>query len=333
MENFYLAGDIGGTKTTLTIIDVEKGPNEFLQKETFASRDFSSLGLMASEFLCKTNKRIVGATFGIAGPVMDGMVQATNLPWLITETSLSKELSVPARILNDLTATAHAVPFLNDADLLRINNGTIKEHGTIGVVAPGTGLGEAYLTWNRDRYSAFSSEGGHTDFAPTSELQTRMLVYLQKKIGHVSYERVCSGRGLANIYDFLRNEGVYNEPERLRGLVDHAVDPAPEITKAALENSAEIATQTLKLFLSILGQECGNLALKLMATGGIYLGGGIPPRIIPLLEQQAFMASFSAKGRFQEILRNIPVYVIRNSEAALLGAACFGIEEWKSYGK
>lgn len=333
MGKFHLAGDIGGTKTTLAIVDVDQGPKVFLEKETFRSRKYSSLGMIVSEFLRKTRKPVSSASFGIAGPVLDGKVQATNLPWLISETTLSKDLSVPVRIMNDLTATAHAVPYLEPDDLLQLNTGKAEKHGTIGVLAPGTGLGEAYLPWSGNRYRAFSSEGGHADFAPTNELQTRLLFHMQKKFGHVSYERVCSGKGLANIYEFLQNERIFAEPDWLRGQIIIAADPAPEITKAALENSAEIATETLKLFLSILGAEAGNMALKLMSTGGIYLGGGILPRIVPLLEREAFMYSFTAKGRFQKILQDIPVHLIRNSEAALLGAACYGLEEWKHYGK
>jgi len=332
MGRYLLAGDVGGTKTTLTIIDADQGPRVFVEKETFKSRDYSSLATIANQFLYKTKRQVSMVSFGIAGPVLEGGVQATNLPWSITETDLSKDLQVPVRILNDLTATAYAVPFLEDEELSILNKGAKTANGVIGVIAPGTGLGEAYMIWGGNRYRAFSSEGGHADFAPTNEFQTRLFLHLRKKFSHVSYERVCSGKGLANLYEFLLSEQEFAEPDWLREKIEKSVDPAPEITKAALEHSAEIATKTLELFLSILGAEAGNMALKLMSTGGIYLGGGILPRIVPLLEGETFMSGFTAKGRFQELLREIPVSLIRNSEAALLGAACFGLEEWKQYG-
>jgi glucokinase len=333
MGQYIFAGDIGGTKTTLTIIEVDQGPRVFLEKETFKSKDYASLLSIANDFLQKTKKQVSMASFGIAGPVLDGKVQATNLPWSITESGLSNALKVPVKVINDLAATAYAVPFLAVDELLSLNRGNKVEHGSVGVIAPGTGLGEAFMIWGESRYRAFSSEGGHADFAPTDELQTRLFLYMQNIFGHVSYERVCSGKGLVNIYDFLHSERIFAEPDWLREQIVRAENPAPAITKAALEQTAEIAAKTLELFLSILGAEAGNMALKLMSTGGIYLGGGILPRIIPLLENGVFGASFTAKGRFQELLKEIPVYLIRNSEAALLGAACFGLEEWKQYGK
>jgi glucokinase len=333
MRKYLLAGDVGGSKTTLTIVDVHKGPKAVLEKETFKSGDYASLTAIVQEFRQKSKFSISMASFGIAGPVSDGEVRATNLPWVITESSLSDILNIPVKLLNDLAATAYAVPFLEQDELIVVNQGKRAEQGTIGVIAPGTGLGEAYMIWGGNRYRAFASEGGHVDFAPTNEVQTRLLMYLQKQFNHVSYERVCSGKGLANIYKFLQSEYVLNEPEWLREQINNVSDPAPLITKSALDKSADIAIETMNQFISILGSAAGNLALKLMATGGIYLGGGILPRILPILEFDGFMSNFSAKGRFQELLMDIPVYLIRNSEAALLGAVCFGLDEWRSYGK
>lgn len=180
MGEFHLAGDIGGTKTTLAVVDEDQGPKVFLEKETFKSRDFHSLRKIVNEFLSKRKIQISSASFGIAGPASDGKVQATNLPWLVTEKALSKELSVPVRILNDLSATAHAVPYLDADEVLLLKTGKPEKQGTIGVIAPGTGLGEAYLTWGGNRYRAFSSEGGHADFAPVNELQIRLMRFLQK---------------------------------------------------------------------------------------------------------------------------------------------------------
>jgi glucokinase len=288
---------------------------------------------IVNEFLSKRKILISSASFGIAGPVSNGKVQATNLPWLVTEIALSKELSVPVRILNDLSATAHAIPYLDADEVLLLKTGKSEKQGTIGVIAPGTGLGEAYLTWGGNRYRAFSSEGGHADFAPVNDLQIRLLMYMQKHFGHVSYERVCSGKGIVNIYGFLKNIEGFLEPDWLKNQIMNLKDPTPIITKSALEKSSEIAIETMSLFVSILGSEAGNMALRLMSTGGIYLGGGIPPRIIPFLEMDSFMENFSAKGRFDKFLKDIPISLIKNPEAALLGAACFGLEERIQNGK
>lgn len=333
MGRYLLAGDIGGTKTTLIIVDANQGPKVFIEKETFKSGDYASLLAIVQEFKQQTKIKASAAIFGIAGPVFDGEVQATNLPWTITESSLSNDLNFPVKILNDLAATAYAVPFLEADELIAVNPGKKPAQGTIGVIAPGTGLGEAYMIWGGDRYRAFASEGGHADFAPTNELQTRLLMYLHKQFEHVSYERVCSGKGLVNIYKFLQSEHILLEPDWLREQINNAKDPAPLITKSALGKSADIAIETMNQFISILGSAAGNMALKLMSTGGIYLGGGILPRILPLLESDVFMSSFTAKGRFQDLLKDIPVYLIKNPEAALFGAACFGLDEWRSYGK
>jgi glucokinase len=199
----------------------------------------------------------------------------------------------------------------------------------IGVIAPGTGLGEGYLTWNADRntYTAHPSEGGHTDFAPTTPTELALLTYLQPKFGHVSYERVCSGSGIPNLYEFLRDTGRYPEPDWLKEALTAATDPTPVIMRAATdelpENRAEIATAALDLFVSIMAGEASNLALKLMATGGIFLGGGIPPRILAQLHLPTFMETFTSKGRFTELLSHVPVHVINNPDVALLGASFF----------
>jgi glucokinase len=266
------------------------------------------------------------ASFGMAGPVIDGQVQATNLPWCIEETVLSKELDMPVRLLNDLTATAQSVPFLKNDDLLTLNPGEPVYHGSMAVIAPGTGLREAYLNWNGNHYGAFPSEGGHVDFAPTDQLQMKLLAYLQAQFGHISYERVCSGSGLPNIYSFMKDEGIESEPTWLHDQLAQEADPSPVITQAALEGTAKIAIATLDLFSTILAAEAGNLALKILADGGIYLGGGIPPRIIPFLQKESFLKSFQNKGRFAAFLENIPVHVILNSETALIGSARHGLE-------
>lgn len=326
MKNFQLAGDIGGTKTTLAIIDPGIGPRVFLDKSTFISRDFHSLGEIVEQFLKVKKRKVTRASFGIAGPIIDGHVQVTNLPWFIEENILSEQLKIPVKLINDLTATAYAVPFLTEADKLVLNRGSFVKNGTLAVVAPGTGLGEAYLNWSGNRYRAYPSEGGHSDFAPTNPLQIRLLAFLSKRFEHVSYERVCSGSGLPNLYSFLNDEGLFTEPAWLRDQIAGVVDPAPVITKAALDGTAEIAVATLDLFAAILGAEAGNLALKVLANGGVYLGGGIPPRIASILLKGPFLKSFLNKGRFSKYLTSVPVYIILNPEAALIGAACYGLE-------
>ncbi len=326
MRNFQLAGDIGGTKTTLAIIDPETGPRVFLDKATFTSRDFRSLGEIVEQFLKEKKRKVTRASFGIAGPIVNGQVQATNLPWFIEEDKLSEQLRIPVKLINDLTATAHAVPFLAEGDKLVLNSGLDVKNGTLAVVAPGTGLGEAYLNWGGNRYRTYPSEGGHSDFAPTNPLQLRLLEFLSRRFEHVSYERVCSGSGLPNLYSFLKDEGAITEPAWLQDQIAEVVDPAPVITKAALDGTAEIAVATLDLFTAILGAEAGNLVLKVLANGGVYLGGGIPPRIAPILKKEPFLKSFLNKGRFANYLTSVPVYIILNPEAALIGAACHGVE-------
>jgi glucokinase len=194
------------------------------------------------------------------------------------------------------------------------------------VIAPGTGLGEAFLEWNGNTYRPYPSEGGHTDFAPSGTLQLKLLNYLMDRFGHVSYERVCSGIGVPNLYAFIKDSGICPEPDWLREQIAAAPDPAPVIGQAALDDKADIAVATLDLFVSILGSEAGNLALKVLATGGIYLGGGIPPRIIPFLKKAEFFHSLQNKGRFSTLLANIPIHIILNPEAALIGAARHGLE-------
>ena len=232
------------------------------------------------------------------------------------------------RLLNDLNAIAHGVPYLESQDLHTLNAGHPVEKGSIAVVAPGTGLGEAFLTWENGRYHPHTSEGGHADFAPADELQLELLRYLQQRYTHVSFERVCSGMGLPNIYAFLKGTGRATEPDWLAEMLSKASDHTMVIVENALnkEHACEICTMTLELFVGIMGSEAGNMALKVLATGGVYLGGGIPPRILPFLSEGRFMQPFLRKGRLSDVLIPVPVYVIMNPGIALLGAARHGFE-------
>ncbi len=327
-----LAGDIGGTKTILAVYTVEHGPRTPIVEETFPSDDYHSLEAMVRQFLQQNHldpDEIRHARFGIAGPVIGGRAKVTNLPWVVDEDEMEASLELQSvRLFNDLEAIAVGVPFLEPEDVLVINEGNAVPHGSMGVIAPGTGLGEAYLTWNGERYEAFASEGGHVDFGPTNDLETELLIFLRKRFGRVSYERVCSGIGVPNIYDFLKESEYAQELAEVREQLKNAEDPTPIIFNVAKtsELNCKLCKKTVEMFVSILGAEAGNLALKIMATGGIYLAGGIPPRIIDLLQQDEFFAAFVNKGRMADMLRNIPVQVILNKKVALLGAACHGLQ-------
>jgi len=321
-----LAGDVGGTKTCLAVISPESGPRALLAETTLSSGDYPNLETLVGEFLSKVDFEISRASFGVAGPVVAGRAKITNLPWEMSEEHLEGALGFPVRLLNDLEAIAYAVPFLEADDLHTLNEGEPASEGAIAVIAPGTGLGEAYLTWDGSRYRAYASEGGHADFAPNNALEIELLRYLQERFGHVSYERVCSGQGIANVYAFLKDSG-YEEPAWLAERLTAVNDPTPVIVEAALgKKSCDICATALVIFASCLGAEAGNMALKVLATGGVYLGGGIPPRIVSVLGQPRFMEAFFYKGRLSGLMAQMPVHVILNPWAALLGAACYGLE-------
>ncbi len=320
-----LAGDIGGTKTVLALFDVATDANFIARhpiiERTFPSQQYQSLELIIDEFLRDGDYSISAGSFGVAGPVVGDRAQVTNLPWVIEAGAMRQQFGFRIHLLNDLEALATAVPHLEGTDLITLNEGRRVERGAIGVIAPGTGLGEAFLVWSGDHYQAHPSEGGHCAFGPTTPLQLEMLNYWLPRMGHVSYERVCSGIGIPNIYTFLHETKRYPEPEWLREQIAEATDLTPVIARAAMAGEAEICSATLQLFMEILGDQAGNLALTVLATGGIYLGGGIPGRILPQLQKGPFMEFFQDKGRFSEMMSRVPVHVIYNSKAALYGTA------------
>jgi glucokinase len=323
-----MAGDIGGTKTHLAVFSSESGLGAPLEEAIFISRDYPSLEALVREFLSRSGTKVDRASFGVAGPVVNGQAKITNLPWIMDEANLADTLGVTSvHLINDLLALAHAVLFLAEKDLHVLNKGHAVSGGAIAVVAPGTGLGEAYLTWDGAEYRAYASEGGHSDFAPSNALEAGLLCYLRERFGHVSYERICSGIGLVNIYAYLKDSGYADEPDWLAEQMVSVHDPTPVIVKAALdeERMCKICQITLNMFISILGAEAGNMALKVMASGGVYLGGGIPPRILSALEGGSFMEAFRHKGRMSKLMEEFPVHVILNPKAALLGAACHGM--------
>ena len=319
-----LAGDIGGTKTNLALFEADGDLHQPVEKAKFPSSNYSNLSDIVREFLLQTKASVNVAAFGIAGPVVDGVANVTNLGWMTDERVLASNFDlVGVKLLNDLVATANAIPILEKDDLHMLNEGKVVAETAIGVIAPGTGLGEAYLTWDGTGYRPFPSEGGHASFSPADAEETELLTYLANIYGHVSTERVCSGSGIPNIYNFLKDSKKYAEPEWLSAELKTVTDPAPTIINHALNTPdlCALCTKTLELFVKILGAETGDLVLTFLATGGIYLGGGIPPRILPALESDHFREAFCDKGRFTDTMKNIPVHVILNSEAALLGAA------------
>jgi len=325
-DQIILAGDVGGSKTILAAFSRADGETRPLAKAVFASREFPTLSAVVDRFLEGRHLMLAGAAFGVAGPVINGRVQATNLPWLVDESALSRSLSgIPVRLLNDLAALAQAIPILPAEDIETIHSGMTVKNGTLAVVAPGTGLGEAFMVWEQGSYCALPSEGGHADFAPASELQEALLAYLRPLFGHVSCERVCSGSGIPNIYAFFKDSGRLPEPPWLTAQLANCIDPTPLIVQSGLENTSAICRASLELFVAILASEAGNLALKVLASGGVYFGGGMPPHILPLLRVPSFSKAFTAKGRFAGLLERIPLRVITNPEAGLRGAAQFGM--------
>lgn len=323
-----LAGDVGGTKTVLGIFSMPQAdtPGELVRSAHYPSREFEAFEDILQLFLADQTDPISLACFDVAGPVVAGRAQITNLPWVIEQASLAGHLGAPVLLVNDMQAIAMAVGHAGQIRTASLQAGQPENNGKRAVLAPGTGLGEGFLVWSHGRCLPFGTEGGHTDFGPRTPLQIRLLDYLQSSFEHVSYERVCSGLGIQNLYAFLRDYEKYPEPEWLRMELEGALDPTPVIVQAALQARAPICSRALELFVEILGSEAGNLALKTMATGGVYLAGGLPRRILPRLQTAAFLEAFRGKGRFCEILSRIPLQVVLEPEAALLGAAWMGAE-------
>jgi glucokinase len=329
-----LAGDIGGTKSTLALVSREAGAHHPLWQTTLPSRQFASLPDLVRAFLVQVGipAQIDRVTLGIPGPIVDGSAAPANLPWRVEATAIGNQFGwAQVRLVNDLEALAHAIPFLRPADVEVLHAGTPLAHGNVAVVAPGTGLGEAFLTWEDGGYRAHASEGGHASFAPVDAAQVGLLEYLmrRKRYDHVSTERVCSGMyGIPNIYDYLRDAGADPEPAWLAARLNEADDRTPIIVAGATEpgEGSALCLATLRMFASILASEAGSFALKVMPAGGIYLGGGILPRVLPVLRERAFLARIRAKGRMRDALARIPVHVILNPHAALLGAAVLGLD-------
>ncbi len=316
-----LAGDIGGTNTRLAVFDDNGGRLTPTAEATFPSREHPSLESVLRKFTAAHSLPIDRACFGVAGPVRHGRSDATNLPWVVDARQVARELGLKSvGLINDLEANAYGIAALEPKDFVVINPGAPDAEGNQAIIAAGTGLGEAGLAWDGKIHRPFATEGGHTTFAPRNELELALLRYLLARYEHVSFERVLSGPGLVNIYTFLRDTGRGEEPAWLAEQMRQQ-DPGAVISQAAMSGKSELCVQALDLFVSLYGAESGNLALKVLATGGVYLGGGIAPKIIGKLQDPIFLNAFTAKGRLKPLLQAIPVRVILNDKTALLGAA------------
>ena len=323
-NNLILAGDIGGTKTHLALFSLQGEKLQAEIKKTFPSKQYSGLEPLVEEFLADQQASIGRACFGIAGPVVEGQVKTPNLPWVVNAAKITQTCKLSSvALLNDLEAAAYGIFTLESHELFTLNEGVSGRRGNKVLIAAGTGLGEATLYDDGRDYHPSASEGGHGDFAPKDETQIDLLRYLIKKFGHVSYERVVSGPGIANIYRFLRDGGRMEEPEWLKEKISAAEDISAAISQEALAGSCAICVKTLDLFVSVYGAEAGNLALRGKATGGVYIGGGIAPKILAKLKDGTFMRAFLDKGRYRELLSAMPVRVILNDQAALQGAAFY----------
>jgi glucokinase len=325
-----LAGDIGGTKTVLALFEQSGETLEPVREATFPSRDHATFEEILTTFLgASPGQRPEAACFGVAGAVMDGRVQTTNLPWTLEEEPLSEAIGGgKATLLNDLEAAAYGTLHLSLAEKHVLNPGTSRrKRGNIAVIAAGTGLGEAILFFDGQKYQPIASEGGHADFAPQSDVEVELHKYLRARFhGHVSYERVLSGPGFFNVYSFFRDSGHAPEPdwlaERLKG-----GDPSAVVSEVGLSGQDENCVATLDLFANIYGAEAGNLALKALAVGGVFVAGGIAPKILPALTRNdAFLKGFFAKGRFADLMKNLHVSITLNPRAPLIGAAYYALQ-------
>ena len=320
-----LAGDIGGTKCNLALFDQRDGSFQILFRDHFPTHEFPRFDEIIEAFLAAAKKasaltgqeKIVAAGFGVAGPIVGRRVQMTNVGWAVDADSLQRQLGTPhVVLLNDLEATGYSLAWLKPEELLTLNTGQPAQGAALGLIAAGTGLGEAILRWDGKRYVVAPSEGGHCDFAPRSEKEIELLRYMKKHdSGPVSFELILSGRGFRVIHEFL------NPSVQHASFAEAGADAAPEITQHALDGSCPVCVETLDLWTSIYGAEAGNLALKALSLGGLFVAGGIAPKILPKMQDGTFLLAFRQKEKFQEMLSHVPVQIVLNQEAPMLGAA------------
>jgi len=327
-NNIIFAGDVGGTKAYLGLFEIAKEGPKLLCQARYETHSFPNIIKLLQTFVSENNLQPERIILGVPGPVRQLPVKAVNLPWLIDPNQIKNQLGIPTiNLLNDLEATSYGTQALTGKDLFTLNDGTPDREGNVAVIAAGTGLGEGGLAWSGDHYTAIASEGGHSTFSPSSNLHYELGAYLKKKIGHVSWERVISGPGLASIYEFLRSKDPSREPSWMKEALTTENDDSNTIANSGLNESCELASEALDLFVDLYGCEAGNLALKLMSTGGLFLGGGIAPKILPRLKNGIFMQSFLNKGRMKQALESIPIHIVLNDKAGLMGAAWWGNQQ------
>lgn len=322
-----LAGDVGGTNARLALVELDGGRPRMAQRETYPSRDYPGLAAIVRRFGADVGSLPERACFGIACPVTGDDCTAPNLPWTVNVRDLAAEIGIPrTTIINDFVAIGYGIELLGPTDLATLQEGSPTVHGPIALIGAGTGLGQGFLLWNGDHYLVLASEGGHGDYAPRGKLQNGLHRFLSQEFGRVSWERLLSGPGIVNAYRYLRASGIAPERETLRWEMERE-DPAMVITRHALAGTDCLSDRALGLFCEILGAQAGNLALTVVATGGVYLAGGIAPRIVERLRRGEFLPAFRDKGRMSELVSRIPVHVITSPHVGLLGAAVVGGRE------
>ncbi|HEY7352326.1 MAG TPA: glucokinase [Terriglobales bacterium] len=319
-----LTGDIGATRVRLAAFQTEGSQLHREVEKTYRSQEHSGLSELLKDFVHSQGIMVHSACFGVAGPVRAGKSKISNLQWTIDARELAAQLNLPSvGLINDLEAYAYGVDALESKDFVTLSQGAEDAEGNRVVISARTGLGVAGLYWDGFRHHPFACEGGHADFAPKNDLEMELAQYLRKKYEHVSCERILSGPGIRNIYDFLRDTKKAEEPEWLREKIGQAKDAPALISQMALEGKAAICEQTLSIFVSVYGSETGNCALNFMATGGAFIGGSIAAKIVAKMRDPIFTESFLGKGRMQHVLADMPVKIILNDDAGLIGAARF----------
>ncbi len=323
-----LAGEIGATGTRLAAFEKEGSRLQLVVEKTYMSQEHSSLSEIIAAFIKAEGIAAHSACFGVAGPVRRGRSKISNLPWVIDSRDLAKQLKLDSvGMINDLEAYAYGIDGLDSKDFVTLNAGSEDAEGNRAVISARTGLGVAGMYWDGYRHHPFACEGGHSDFAPRNAREMELLAYLQKKYGRISYERLLSGPGIKNIYDFLRDAHKADEPQWLKDQIAAAADPPALISQLAQEGKAAICDQTLSIFVSIYGAETGNCALNFLSTGGIFIGGSVAAKNVSKMKDPIFMESFLDKGRMVDLLKEIPVTIVLNDDSGIIGAARYTLIE------
>ena len=323
-----LAGEIGATRTRLAAFEKEGSRLQLVVEKTYLSQEHSGLSDIIAAFIKAEGIGVHSACFGVAGPVRRGRSKISNLPWVIDSRDLAKQLRLDAvGMINDLEAYAYGIDGLDSKDFVTLNEGSEDAEGNRAVISARTGLGVAGLYWDGFRHHPFGCEGGHSDFAPRNALEIELLAYLQKKYGRISYERLLSGPGIKNIYDFLRDTQKAEEPQWLKDQIGAASDPPALISQLAAEGKAAICDQTMTIFVSIYGAKTGNVALNFLSTGGIFIGGSVAAKNVSRMRDPIFMQAFLDKGRMESLLKDMPVTIVLNDDSGIIGAARYTLIE------